>query len=62
MNGLFYIRVVLPHNMPPDSAQLFVCPECEESIEVNEEMKATLLETGCVLCRAPIDESDIQPI
>lgn len=45
--------------MPPNPTQRFVCPECEQSIEINDEMKATILETGCVLCRAPITENDI---
>ncbi|EMA62365.1 DUF7560 family zinc ribbon protein [Halorubrum kocurii] len=37
----------------------FVCPECRRSIEVDEAMRATLLETGCVVCGAPITEGDI---
>lgn len=28
----------------------FVCPGCEESLEVNGSMKATLIERGCVFC------------
>ncbi|WP_164471077.1 hypothetical protein [Halorubrum sp. CSM-61] len=37
----------------------FVCPECRRSIEVDDEMRATLIETGCVVCGAPITEGDI---
>ncbi|MFC7019149.1 MULTISPECIES: DUF7560 family zinc ribbon protein [Haloarcula] len=29
---------------------LFVCPECAEHIEVNESMKAAILESGCIVC------------
>ncbi|MDZ7731559.1 MAG: pyridoxamine 5'-phosphate oxidase family protein [Natrialbaceae archaeon] len=28
----------------------FVCPSCDESMEVNESMKEALLERGCVIC------------
>ncbi|MGQ3328757.1 MULTISPECIES: DUF7560 family zinc ribbon protein [Halorubrum] len=36
-----------------------VCPECRRSIEVDDEMRATLLEAGCVVCGAPLTEGDI---
>jgi transcription initiation factor IIE alpha subunit len=41
------------------STLTFVCPECQRSIEVDEAMRATLLETGCAVCGAPITERDI---
>ncbi len=37
----------------------FACPECRRSIEVDGEMRATLLDAGCVVCGAPITEGDI---
>ncbi|WP_198943826.1 hypothetical protein [Halorubrum sp. SD683] len=41
------------------STHTFVCPECRRSIEVDDAMRATLLETGCVVCGAPVTEEDI---
>lgn len=32
----------------------FVCPECEETLEVNDSMKDALLERGCVICGASV--------
>lgn len=32
----------------------FVCPECDESLEVNDSMKNTLIERGCVVCGATV--------
>jgi Zn ribbon nucleic-acid-binding protein len=34
----------------------FVCPECEEYLEVNKKMKSTLIERGCVICGFPVTE------
>jgi transcription initiation factor IIE alpha subunit len=34
----------------------FVCPECEERLEINETMKETLIERGCVICGTPVTE------
>lgn len=28
----------------------YVCPVCEESIEVNDGMREALIEHGCVIC------------
>lgn len=28
----------------------FVCPECDESLQVNGAMKDALVENGCVIC------------
>jgi len=41
------------------STLTFVCPECRRSIEVDDAMRGTLLETGCAVCGAPITEEDI---
>ncbi|MFB6297989.1 MAG: hypothetical protein ABEH56_05680 [Salinirussus sp.] len=34
----------------------FVCPECEEELNVNESMKQTLVEKGCVICGSSLSE------
>jgi len=51
------IGVVLATMSP--RTHTFVCPECRRSIEVDDEMRATLLEAGCIVCGAPIAEGDI---
>lgn len=33
---------------------VFVCPECEERLEVNGSMKEALVERGCVICGADL--------
>lgn len=33
---------------------VFLCPECDESLEVNDSMKAALVEKGCVICGASV--------
>jgi predicted nucleic acid-binding Zn ribbon protein len=39
----------------PDSADYtFVCPECAESILVNDSMRDALLANGCVVCGSPV--------
>jgi transcription initiation factor IIE alpha subunit len=35
---------------------VFVCPKCEEYLELNEGMKETLIERGCVICGTPVKE------
>ncbi|EMA61369.1 DUF7560 family zinc ribbon protein [Halorubrum lipolyticum] len=45
--------------MTSSQTHTFVCQECRRSIEVDGAMRATLLETGCVVCGAPVTESDI---
>jgi hypothetical protein len=35
----------------------FVCPECEERLEINRRMKHTLIERGCVICGIPVTEA-----
>ncbi|MFB6297857.1 MAG: hypothetical protein ABEH56_04990 [Salinirussus sp.] len=34
----------------------FVCPECEERLNMNKTMKQTLIEEGCVICGTPVTE------
>lgn len=33
---------------------VFTCPECGGSLEVNDPMRETLIERGCVVCGAPV--------
>lgn len=39
----------------------FRCPECDESLEVNAEMKAVLVEKGCVICGATVTADAFTP-
>ncbi|MFW6000466.1 MAG: DUF7560 family zinc ribbon protein [Halorubrum sp.] len=41
------------------STHTFLCRECRRSIEVDDAMRTTLLETGCAVCGAPVTEEDI---
>lgn len=34
----------------------FACPECGEELEVNEGMRTALLNNGCVICGATLNE------
>jgi hypothetical protein len=34
----------------------FDCPECAESLAVNESMRVALEDRGCVVCGATLDE------
>lgn len=52
------IRTVVTVMMSPGT-HTFVCPECRRSIEVDDAMRATLLDVGCVVCGAPVTERDI---
>ena len=45
--------------MTSPQTHTFVCPECRRSIEVDGEMRTTLLDVGCIVCGAPITEEDI---
>lgn len=35
----------------------FVCPACSRSIEVTESVRDALVESGCVICGADVDDS-----
>jgi predicted RNA-binding Zn-ribbon protein involved in translation (DUF1610 family) len=39
----------------------FVCPECDEAIEVNASMRDALVESGCVVCGADVSEAAFDP-
>lgn len=40
----------------------FVCPECDESIAVNESMKTAIVDSGCVVCGADISTDAFVPV
>ncbi len=46
-------------SMTTPRTHTFVCPECRRSIEVDDAMRATLLDVGCVVCGEPVTEGDI---
>ena len=33
---------------------MFVCPECDEGLEVNESMKEALIAKSCVICGSAV--------
>jgi endogenous inhibitor of DNA gyrase (YacG/DUF329 family) len=37
-------------------ALVFVCPRCQESLEVNPPMMDALIERGCVICGSAVSE------
>ena len=53
-----WISVVATVMMSPQT-HTFVCPECHRSIEVDYEVRKTLLDVGCIVCGAPVTEDDI---
>ncbi|GAB3702933.1 DUF7560 family zinc ribbon protein [Halorubrum pallidum] len=46
--------------MTDSRTHTFVCPECRRSIEVDDAMRATLLDVGCVVCGAAVTEADLE--
>jgi predicted nucleic acid-binding Zn ribbon protein len=44
-----------------DPEYRFVCDECGESLQVNEAMRETLLEKGCVICSASVTTTEFSP-
>ncbi|WP_138006322.1 DUF7560 family zinc ribbon protein [Halalkalirubrum salinum] len=36
----------------------FVCPACGQTIEVNESMRETILNTGCPVCTTTVSGDD----
>ncbi|MCU4802620.1 hypothetical protein OB920_19855 [Halobacteria archaeon HArc-gm2] len=40
--------------MSASEEYVFVCPDCEESMEVNPSMRDALVANGCVVCGAPV--------
>lgn len=50
---------VVRASMTTPRTHTFVCPACRRSIEVDDAMRATLLDVGCVVCGEPVTEGDI---
>ncbi|RAW45086.1 zinc ribbon domain-containing protein [Halorubrum sp. 48-1-W] len=40
----------------------FSCPGCDQTIEVNDEMRETILEVGCPVCTAVVSPDDFVQI
>jgi hypothetical protein len=36
----------------------FSCPDCRQTIEVNDEMRETILRTGCPVCTTTVTDDD----
>lgn len=45
--------------MTPRSTHTFVCSECRHSFEVDDAMRESLLDAGCVVCGAPVVDADL---
>lgn len=45
--------------MPPQPTHTFVCSECHHSFEVDDPMRESLLDAGCVVCGAPVVDADL---
>jgi ribosomal protein L37AE/L43A len=41
-------------NTPATPLSTFVCPACHNSVAVDERMKTTIVERGCVVCGATV--------
>ncbi len=51
--------------MESDAADVeyeFHCPDCGEELVVNDAMKEALVERGCVICTADIDDDAFDQI
>jgi hypothetical protein len=40
------------------STYIFVCPSCEQEIEINGSMRGAILSSGCPVCTEPVDPTD----
>lgn len=62
--GTFYIWPggLSPISMSSERVEfVFLCPECGESLEVNDSMKEALVEKGCVVCGASVTAEAFTP-
>lgn len=41
-----------------DGELRFACPECAETLAVNDPMREALLRKGCVVCGSPVTADD----
>jgi predicted nucleic acid-binding Zn ribbon protein len=42
------------------STYLFICPDCEQEIEVNASMREAILSGGCPVCTEPVRSEHFQ--
>lgn len=42
------------------SRYTFVCPECEQEIEVDEPMRESILSSGCPVCAGATDSESFE--
>lgn len=42
------------------STYIFVCPSCEQEIEINDSMRSAILSSGCPVCTEPVDATDFE--
>lgn len=47
--------------MTVDEDFTFVCPECEESLTVNDSMMDALIDKGCVICGSTVSTESFVP-
>ena len=40
----------------------FVCPECAESMLVNDSMRDALIDYGCVICGSDVRQQAFDPV
>lgn len=40
----------------------FTCPVCEETFVVDESVRRSLIETGCVICLEPVTADAFVPV
>ncbi len=43
------------------STHIFVCPGCEQEIEVNASMREAILASGCPVCTEPAESAYFEP-
>ncbi len=44
------------------STHIFVCPDCEQEIEVNTSMREAILANGCPVCTAPVESAYFESV
>lgn len=44
----------------PVREYVFRCSTCQQEIAVNDEMRTAILENGCPVCTAAVDEADFE--
>ena len=55
---MFAARLRREREAKPLTTVHFTCPDCEQTIEVNDAMRETILDAGCPVCTAAAAEED----